>query len=71
MTTQDYLKTISKSEKPFAIYKSNKGFDLYTNFSKKIILTNKNIHNFINKISKHKPRRKKTDLFIGFLDMKF
>ena len=66
MTTQDYLKTISKSEKPFAIYKSNKGFDLYTNFSKKIILTNKNIHNFINKISKHKPRRKKTDLFIGF-----
>ena len=66
MTTQDYLKTISKSKKPFIIYKSDKGFDLYTNFSKKIILTNKNIHNFINKISKNKLKNKSTDLFIGF-----
>ena len=66
MTTQDYLKTISKSEKPFAIYKSNKGFDLYTNFSKKIILTNKNIHSFINRISKNKSKSKNTDLYIGF-----
>ena len=66
MTTQDYLKTISKSKKPFAIYKSNKGFDLYTNFSKKIILTNKNIHSFINKISKNKSKTKSTDLYIGF-----
>ena len=66
MTTQDYLKSISKSKKPFVIYKSNKGFDLYTNFSKKIILTNKNIHNFINKINKKKTKNKNTDLFIGF-----
>ena len=66
MTTQDYLKTISKSKKPFIIYKSNKGFDLYTNFSKKIILTNKNIHSFINKISKNKSKNKNTDLYIGF-----
>ena len=66
MTTQDYLKSISKSKKPFVIYKSNKGFDLYTNFSKKIILTNKNIHNFINKISKNRLKNKNTDLYIGF-----
>ena len=66
MTTQDYLKTISESKKPFLIYKSNKGFDLYTNFSKKIILTNKNIHSFINKISKNKSKSKSTDLYIGF-----
>ena len=66
MTTQDYLKSISKSKKPFVIYKSNKGFDLYTNFSKKIILTNKNIHNFINKISKNRSKNKNTDLYIGF-----
>ena len=66
MITQDYLKTISKSKKPFIIYKSNKGFDLYTNFSKKIILTNKNIHSFINKISKNKFKNKSTDLYIGF-----
>ena len=66
MTTQDYLKIISKSKKPFVIYRSNKGFDLYTDFSKKIILTNKNIHSFINKISKNKPKGKSTDLYIGF-----
>ena len=66
MTTQDYLKSISKSKKPFVIYKSNEGFDLYTNFSKKIILTNKNIHNFINKISKNRSKNKNTDLYIGF-----
>ena len=66
MTTQDYLKTISKSKKPFIIYKSDKGFDLYTNFSKKIILTNKNIHNFINKISKNKLKNKSTDLIYRF-----
>ena len=66
MITQDYLKSISKSKKPFVIYKSNKGFDLYTNFSKKIILTNKNIHNFINKITKNRSKNKNTDLYIGF-----
>jgi para-aminobenzoate synthetase component 1 len=66
LTTHDYLKTINESKKPFVIYKSNKGFDLYTNFSEKIILTNKNIHSFVNKISKNKSKSKSTDLYIGF-----
>ena len=66
MTTQNYLKSINESKKPFVIYKSNKGFDLYTDFSKKVILTNKNINKFINEISKNKMCTKNTDLFIGF-----
>ena len=66
MTSQDHLKSIGKSKKPFVIYKSSKGFDLYTNFSKKIILTNKNTKNFINNITKNKSKKKNTDLFIGF-----
>ena len=66
MTNINYLKEITESKKPFVIYKSNKGFDLYTNFSKKIILTNKNIKKFINNVSKNKSKRKITDLFIGF-----
>ena len=66
MTSQDYLKFISRSKKPFIIYKSNKGFDLYTNFSKKIVLTNKNIHNFINNINRKKFEGKNIDLYIGF-----
>jgi len=66
LTKLDHLKEITESKKPFIIYKSNKGFDLFTNFSKKIILTNKNIKNFINNVSKNKSKRKDTDLFIGF-----
>ena len=66
MTKLDHLKEITESKKPFIIYKSDEGFDLFTNFSKKIILTNKNIQNFINNVSKNKPKKKDTDLFIGF-----
>jgi len=63
---KNYLESLNNSKKPFIIYRSNKEFDLYTDFSKKIILTKKNIHNFINKISKKKSKNKSTDLYIGF-----
>ena len=66
LTKLDHLKEITESKKPFIIYKSDKGFDLFTDFSKKIILTSKNIQNFINNITKNKSKRKDTDLFIGF-----
>ena len=66
MTKINYLKDISESKKPFIIYKSLKGFDLYTDFSKKIILTNGNIKNFINKTNKNRLTNKDTDLFLGF-----
>ncbi len=55
---------IHHSGKPYIIYKSEKGFDLYTNFSRKIILNNKNIKSFLTK--KNKKKSKDTDLFIGF-----
>ena len=65
MSKENQLKEIHASGKSYAIYKSINGFDLYTDFSKKITLNNKNVSGFLNKkrISK-KP--KKTDLFIGF-----
>ena len=64
MNKQNQLAEINNSGKAYIIYKSKKGFDLYTNFSKKIILNNKNIKNFLKKRFKNKT--KKTDLFIGF-----
>ena len=64
MTKEDQLTEIHNSGKPYIIYKSQKGFDLYTNFSKKIILNNKNIKSFLSK--KNKKKSKNTDLFIGF-----
>jgi para-aminobenzoate synthetase component I len=62
----NHLKELADSKKPFIIYKSDKGFDLYTDFSKKVILTNNNIKNFINKVTKYKFKKKKTDIFLGF-----
>jgi len=58
------LTKIHLSGKPYIIYKSQNGFDLYTDFSKKIILNNKNIKSFLKK--KNKKQSTNTDLFIGF-----
>ena len=66
MNKKNYLLDLNNSKKPFIIYKSDKGFDLYTDFSKKIILNNNNIERFINNNSKFKSTNKETDLFIGF-----
>ena len=66
MSKQNYLKEISDTNKPFIIYKSKKGFDLYTNFSKKIILTRGYVKNFIKKVTRNKLKNKDTDLYIGF-----
>ena len=66
MIRENYLNRINNSNKPFAIYKTAKGFDFYTDFSKKIILNNKNINKFLNIKFKKKKNYKKTDLLIGF-----
>ena len=66
MNKKNYLLDLNNSKKPFIIYKSDKGFDLYTDFSKKIILNNKNIEKFINTKTRLKSTGKETDLFIGF-----
>jgi para-aminobenzoate synthetase component 1 len=60
------LKEINTSGKPYVIYKTPKGFDLFTNFSKKIILSRNNIANFLKKNNSNKKKLKKTDLHIGF-----
>ena len=64
MNITKQLSEIHQSGAPYIIYKSQKGFDLYTDFSKKIILNNKNIKSFLTK--KNKKKSKDTDLFIGF-----
>ena len=64
MNITKQLLEIHQSGAPYIIYKSQKGFDLYTDFSKKIILNNKNIKSFLSK--KNKKKLKNTDLFIGF-----
>jgi len=64
LINKNYLNKINNSKKAFIVYKTAKGFDLYTDFSKKIILNDKNIIKFLR--TKNKSRSKNTDLFIGF-----
>ena len=66
MIRENYLDRINNSNKPFVIYKKTKGFDLYTDFSKKIILNNRNIKKFLSTKFKLKKNYKNTDLLIGF-----
>ena len=66
MIRENYLDRINNSNKPFVIYKKKKGFDLYTDFSKKIILNNRNIKEFLDTKFKLKKNYKNTDLLIGF-----
>ena len=60
-----YLEKLYNSDRPLIIYKVNGGYNLYTDFSKKITLTNNNIDNFFNIFTKKK-FKKETDLYIGF-----
>jgi len=60
-----YLEKLYQSDKAMIIYKVQDGYNIYTDFSKKINLTNSNIRNFLNSFS-NKKFRKETDLYIGF-----
>ena len=60
-----YLEKLYNSDKQLIIYKVKGGYNLYTDFSKRILLTNKNINNFFNSF-KRKKFQKETDLYIGF-----
>ena len=60
-----YLEKLYQSDKALIIYKVDGGYNIYTDFSKKIILTSANINNFLNSFSKKK-FKKETDLYLGF-----
>jgi len=60
-----YLEKLYQSDKPLIIYKVKDGYNLYTDFSKKIVLTNHNVDKFFN-IFSNKKIKKETDLYIGF-----
>ena len=66
MNKKNYLNNINNLKKPFIIYKTNRGFDLFTDFSKKIILNNQNIRQFLKQKHNTKKKYQSTDLFIGF-----
>ena len=60
-----FLENLYQSDKPLIIYKVEGGYDLFTDFSQKIIINNKNVERFLNSFKKKKYKRE-TDIFIGF-----
>ena len=60
-----YLEDLYQSDKALIIYKVYGGYNIYTDFSKKIILTKKNVNKFLQSIGKKK-YKKETDLYLGF-----
>tara|TARA_Y100000590_G_scaffold118042_1_gene135067 strand:+ start:1531 stop:2745 length:1215 start_codon:yes stop_codon:yes gene_type:complete len=60
-----YLEKLYQSDKELITYKVKDGYNIYTDFSKKIVLNNKNIKSFFKSIEKKK-FKKETDLYIGF-----
>ena len=60
-----YLEKLYNSNKALIIYKVKDGYNIYTDFSKKIVLNKNNINSFF-KIFQNKKYKKETDLYIGF-----
>ena len=60
-----YLERLYQSDEPLIIYKVDEGYNIYTHFSKKIVLKNNNINKFF-KIFNKKKYKKETDMMIGF-----
>ena len=60
-----YLEKLYQSNKPLIIYKVDGGYNIYTDFSKKITLNKNNIEKFLDSFSSKK-YKKETDLYVGF-----
>ena len=68
MNNKEYLELLYDSDKPLAIYRVNNGFDIFTDFSEKVKLTEKNAKLFFEKtVRKKNYKNKFFDGYIGFL----
>ena len=68
MNNKEYLELLYDSDKPLAIYRVDNGFDIFTDFSKKVKLTEKNAKLFFEKtVRKKNYKNKFFDGYIGFL----
>ena len=68
MNNKEYLECLFSSNKPLIIYRVKNGFDVYTDFSKRIKLTKNNAKLFFEKTVKQKNSYNKFfDGYVGFL----
>jgi len=71
LNNNEYLNKLYQSDKPLIIYKTDKGFDIFTDFSHKYIITKKNIKNFLNSQTQNKSlNHKSLNCYVGFFGYK-
>ena len=71
LNNNEYLNRLYQSDKPLIIYKTDKGFDVYTDFSKKFLINKKNIKTFLNSQTKKKHSNSKSlNCYVGFFGYK-
>ena len=71
LNNNEYLNKLYQSDQPLIIYKTNNGYDVYTDFSKKYLINKKNIKNFLNIQTKRKQSNKKSlNCYVGFFGYK-
>ena len=54
MNNKEYLERLFDSDKPLIIYRAKDGFDVFTDFSRRLNITTKNAKLFFNQITKKK-----------------
>ena len=71
LNNKEYLNRLYQSDKPLIIYKTDKGYDIYTDFSRRIIINKKNLKYFLNTQSKLKKSKiKELNCYVGFFGYK-
>ena len=71
LNNKEYLNRLYQSDKPLIIYKTDKGYDIYTDFSTRIIINKKNLKYFLNIQSKLKKSKiEELNCYVGFFGYK-
>ena len=71
LNNKEYLNRLYQSDKPLIIYKTDKGYDIYTDFSKRVIINKKNLKYFLNTQSKSKKSKiEELNCYVGFFGYK-
>ncbi len=71
LNNKEYLNRLYQSDKPLIIYKTDKGYDIYTDFSRRIIINKKNLKYFLNIQSKSKKSKiEQLNCYVGFFGYK-
>ena len=71
LNNKEYILKLYQSDKPLIIYKTEKGFNIYTDFKEKITVNKHNLKAFLNNTTKRK-QSKLDDLncYVGFFGYK-